>query len=191
LSDTTEVPRRRPSRRLLIIVGTVVAVAVIAITSVLTGGHVKTQNGQALSPLVGKTIKVFKARGVTATSVEAPWANGHPTVMVFFGSWCTICHTEMPKIAAYLATHDVAPVSVFGDDNNEPLSDAKAFVRKLGLTFPVASDPNNDISVGIFGFSFGDPETVFLNKRGVVEEVHLGAISIKQLRSGIAALQRA
>lgn len=189
--DTTEVSRRRPSRRVLIIVGSVVAVAVIAVVSVLTGGHVKTQNGQVVSPLVGKTIKVIKAHGVTTTSVESPWASGHPTVMIFFGSWCTICHSEMPKIASYLRSHDVSPVSVFGDDNNEPLGDAQAFVKKLGLTFPVASDPNNSISVGIFGFSFGDPETVFLNKHGVVKEVHLGAISIPQLRRGIAALSAA
>jgi peroxiredoxin len=174
---------------MLIIVGSLAAVAVIALVSVLTGGHVK--NGQAVSPLVGTSIKVIKARGVTTTSVESPWADGHPTVMIFFGSWCTICHSEMPKIETYLRSHDVAPVSVFGDDNNEPLSDAQAFVKKLGLTFPVASDPNNSISVGVFGFSFGDPETVFLNKRGVVKEVHLGAISIDQLRHGIAALKAA
>jgi peroxiredoxin len=175
----------------LIAISAVVAVALIAVVSVLTGGHVKTQNGQAISPLVGTTIKVFKAPGVTSASVESPWASGHPTVLVFFGSWCTICHTEMPKIASYLSTHDVAPVSILGDDNNEPLSDAKAFVKKLDLTFPVASDPNNSISVGVFGFSFGDPETVFLNKHGVVKEVHLGAISIKEFREGIAALKSA
>ena len=167
------------------------AVALIAVVSVLTGGHVKTQNGQAVSPLVGKTIKVIKAHGVTTTSVEAPWATGHPTVMIFFGSWCSICHSEMPKIVTYLRSHDVAPVSVFGDDNNEPLSDAKAFVKKLGLSFPVASDPNNAISVGIFGFSFGDPETVFLNKHGVVKQVRLGPISIPELRRGIAELNAA
>jgi cytochrome c biogenesis protein CcmG, thiol:disulfide interchange protein DsbE len=191
LSDITEVARRRPSRKVLIVIGCVLAIALIAVVSVLTGGHVNTKNGQAISPLVGKTIKVYTARGVTSASVESPWANGHPTVIVFFGSWCTICHTEMPKIAAYLRTHSVAPVSVFGDDNNEPLSDARAFVKKLNLNFPVASDPNNNISVGVFDFSFGDPETVFLNKHGVVKEVHLGAISIKQLKQGIAALASA
>ncbi len=191
MSDTTEAVPRRPSRRLLIAIGAVVVVVVVAVVSVLTGGHVKTQNGQALSPLVGTTIREITARGVTTAHVESPWSEGHPTVMVFFGSWCTICHSEMPKIASYLASHSVAPVVVFGDDNNEPLSDAKAFVKKLGLTFPVASDPNNAISVGVFGFSFGDPETVFLNRHGVVKEVHLGAISIKELREGIAELQRA
>ncbi|MFY9782965.1 MAG: TlpA disulfide reductase family protein [Acidimicrobiales bacterium] len=191
MSDTTEVSRRRPSRKVLIAIGSVLAIALVAVVSVLTGGHVKTENGQAVSPLVGKTIKVFSARGVTSASVESPWAHGRPTVIVFFGSWCTICHSEMPKIAAYLRAHDVAPVAVLGDDNNEPLSDARAFVKKLNVNFPVASDPNNNISVGVFGFSFGDPETVFLNKRGVVKEVHLGAISIKQLKQGIAALASA
>ncbi len=171
--------------------GSVVIVAVIAVVSVLTGGHVKTQNGQAISPLVGTRIKVIRAQGVTTKNVVSPWASGHPTVMIFFGSWCTICHSEMPKIASYLRSHDVAPVSVFGDDNNEPLSDAQTFVKELGLNFPVASDPNNSISVGVFGFSFGDPETVFLNKHGVVKEVHLGAISISELRRGIDALRAA
>lgn len=189
MSDTTDLRRRRLSRRPLIIVGSVLAIIVIAAVSALTGGHVNTQNGQAVSPLVGKTIKVITAPGVTTTSVKSPWASGHPTVIIFFGSWCAICHSEMPKIATYLRSHGVAPVSVMGDDNNEPLGDAKAFVKKLRLTFPVASDPNDTISVGIFGFSFGDPETVFLNRRGVVKEVHLGAISVSELRHGIDALK--
>jgi peroxiredoxin len=169
-------------------VGAVIAVVVIAVVSVLTGGKVTDRGGQSVSPLVGTTIKPFSGTGVTAARVRAPWASGHPTVMIFFGSWCTICHTEMPTISAYLRDHDVAPVAVLGDDNNEPLGDAKAFVQKLGLTFPVISDPNNAISVGVFKFTFGDPETVFLNAHGEVKEVHLGAISIKDLKAGIAAL---
>ena len=169
-------------------IGTVIAVAVIAVVSVFTGGTVTSKGGQAVSPLVGTTIKPFSGNGVTGATVHAPWAAGHPTVMVFFGSWCTICHSEMPKISAYLQHHDVAPVSVLGDDNNEPLGDAQSFVKKLGLNFPVISDPSNQISVGIFKFSFGDPEAVFLNRHGVVKEVHLGAISIAHLKAGIASL---
>jgi cytochrome c biogenesis protein CcmG, thiol:disulfide interchange protein DsbE len=171
-------------------IGTVLAIALIAVVSAFTGGKVTDQSGQAISPLVGTTIKPFSGTAVAGGTLHAPWATGHPTVMVFFGSWCSICHTEMPEISAYVKDHDVAPVSVLGDDNNEPLNDATAFVKKLGLTFPVISDPSNHISVGVFKFTFGDPETVFLNGRGVVKEVRLGAISIKQLRAGIAALDR-
>jgi peroxiredoxin len=171
-------------------IATVLAIALIAVVSAFTGGKVTDQNGQTISPLVGTTIKPFSGTGVTGGTVHAPWEAGHPTVMVFFGSWCSICHSEMPEIASYVKHHDVASVSVLGDDNDEPLSDATAFVKKLGLTFPVISDPSNHISVGVFKFTFGDPETVFLNGRGVVKEVRLGAISIKQLKAGIAALVR-
>jgi peroxiredoxin len=171
-------------------IGTVIAVAAIAVVSVFTGGKVTSQGGQAVSPLVGTTIKPFRGTGVTGGSVRAPWGSGHPTVMVFFGSWCSICHTEMPEISTYLHHHDVAPVSVLGDDNNESLGDAQSFVKKLNLNFPVISDPSNRISVGVFKFTFGDPETVFITGRGVVKEVHLGAISIKQLKAGVAALSR-
>jgi peroxiredoxin len=174
-----------------IAIGVIIAVALIAVVSVLTGGKVTDQGGQTISPLVGTTIKPFSGTGVTSARVRAPWASGHPTVVMFFGSWCAICHTEMPLVSSYLRAHDVAPVSVLGDDNNEPLGDAKSFVKKLGLTFPVISDPNNHISVGVFKFTFGDPETVFLNRHGVVKEVHLGAISIKELKAGIAELAAA
>ena len=191
MSDTTRPPRARPSKKTLLSIGigTAIAVAAISVVSVFTGGKVTNQDGQTVSPLVGTTIKPFSGSGVAGATVRAPWAEGHPTVMVFFGSWCTICHSEMPKISAYLRHHDVAPVSILGDDNNEPLSYAQSFVKKLNLTFPVISDPANRISVGVFKFTFGDPEAVFLNRHGVVKEVHLGAISIAQLKAGIAALR--
>ncbi len=190
MSDTASPTPHRSKKRTLVSIalGTAIAVVAIAVVSVFTGGKVTDQGGQAVSPLVGTTITAFSGHGVTGAVVHAPWATGHPTVVVFFGSWCTICHTEMPKISAYLRHHDVAPVAVLGDDNNEPLGDATAFVKKLGLNFPVISDPSNRISVGVFKFTFGDPETVFITRRGVVKEVHLGAISIAQLKAGIASL---
>jgi peroxiredoxin len=169
-------------------IGTVAAVALIVVVSILTGAPAKTQNGEPVSALVGTTIKKFEIGGVNGTRVQMPWATGHPTVLVFFARTCSICHTEMPKVAAYLRAHDVSPVKVVGDDNNETLTDARWFVRTYDITFPVAFDPADSIISGIFGFQ-GDPYTVFLNKHGVVEQVNAGAISVKQLASGIAALK--
>jgi peroxiredoxin len=169
-------------------IGTVVALALIVVVSILTGAPAKNRNGAPVSALVGTTIKKIDIAGVNGSRVEMPWANGHPTVLLFFARTCSICHTEMPKISAYLRAHDVSPVKVVGDDNNETLTDARWFVRTYDITFPVAFDPADNIISGVFGFQ-GDPYTVFLNKRGVVQEVNTGAISVKALEQGIASLK--
>jgi hypothetical protein len=52
----------------------------------------------------------------------------------------------------------------------------------------VAFDPNDVVTSGIFQFE-SVPETVFVSKDGVVEQVYFGAIPVSQLKSGIASLQ--
>ena len=73
-----------------------------------------------------------------------------------------------------------------GDEN----SAAKAFTKKDHVKFPVAFDPHDDVTAGIF--KFGQlPETVFLNAKGVVEYVRFGAISTAELAQRIATLKTA
>ena len=165
----------------------VAAVALITVVSVLTGG--KATNTPT-NQLVGQHMKSFSVAGLNGGTVTAPWVSGHPSVVMFFASWCGPCKAEMPKVAAYLRTHNLSPVAVLGVDVNDPLSAGRAFVKKDGFTFPVASDMNFTVTNGIFGFG-GIPETVFLNAKGVVLQVYFGAIPTKQLASDIKLFKSA
>jgi thiol-disulfide isomerase/thioredoxin len=169
-------------------IGTVVAVALITVVSILTGGTVKLDNAQPVNALVGHQVTGFTLGGLNGGRVVAPWDQGHAGVLIFFASWCDPCKVEMPKVATYLRTHHVDPVRVVGVDTNDARGAGQAFVRHAGVTFTVAFDPNTTVSSGIFHFR-AIPETDFVNAGGVVTQVYVGAIPKDQLAKGIAALR--
>jgi cytochrome c biogenesis protein CcmG/thiol:disulfide interchange protein DsbE len=170
--------------------GLVLAIAVIAVVSVLTGG--KVTNGKVLptSNLVGEHIKSFSLPGLSGGTQTMPWTSGHATVLIFFASWCPPCRGEIPTLATYIRTHNLGAVHVVGIDANDPKDAAQAFVKKDGVTFPVAFDGSGTITAGTFGFG-QLPETVFLNAKGVVKVVHLGATSKKEFVAGVKLLNKA
>ena len=92
------------------------------------------------SKLVGHHVQNFKLPGLSGGEIHAPWTQGHASVLIFFASWCTPCQGEMPKVAEYIRTHSPSPVEVVGIDANDERSAAQAFVKKDGVTFPVAFD---------------------------------------------------
>lgn len=168
-------------------IGTVLAVALIVIVSILTGGSVQNDGGLT-SNLVGHKVETFTLAGLNGGKVRAPWATGHPGVLIFFASYCGPCHAEMPEVARYIRKHSPRPVVVMGVDASDKLASGQAFIQHSKATFPVAFDPNDVVTSGIFQFE-SVPETVFVSKDGVVEQVYFGAIPVSQLKSGIASLQ--
>ena len=63
-------------------------------------------------------------------------------MLIFFASWCGPCQGEMPKVAAYIRAHNPGPIDVVGIDANDERPAAQKFVKKDGVTFPVAFDAN-------------------------------------------------
>jgi thiol-disulfide isomerase/thioredoxin len=175
---------------LYISVGSAAAVLAIVVVSILTGGKVTTGNGdEPTSALVGKSVATFSLSGLEHGTVEAPWKSHHAAVLIFFASTCPPCQGEMPKVAKYLRLHNEGAIQVLGIDAND-LSRAAAerFVKKDGVTFPIAWDPNDTVTTGIFKFAT-IPETAFVNGKGIVTQIYFGAIPKDVLAKGIAALR--
>jgi thiol-disulfide isomerase/thioredoxin len=191
LSDTTRPPRQRwsPRKRLSAGIGTAVAVIAIVVVSILTGGHVTTNNGEPTSNLVGKSVASFSLSGLSSGTVEAPWKSHHAAVLIFFASTCPPCRGEMPKVATYLRHHNEGSIRVVGIDANDERGSAKSFVKKAGVKFPIAFDPNDTVTTGIFQFATV-PETAFVTAKGVVNQIYFGAIPKNVLVQGIAALRK-
>lgn len=185
MSEVTETPAGRSSRKVLIAVGVLAAVVLITVVSVFTGGNAaNTPTNQ----LVGKHVRGFLVGGLTGGHVRAPWLSGHPSVVIFFASYCGPCRTEMPEISKYLRAHDPRPVDVVAVDAVDVRSKAQSMVDRAGFRFPVAFDPSGAVTSGIFGFSTV-PESVFLDAKGVVLSVYFGAIPKSDLAAGIKLLK--
>jgi cytochrome c biogenesis protein CcmG/thiol:disulfide interchange protein DsbE len=112
--------------------------------------------------------------------------SGHPAVVLFFASWCTPCHAELPALARTYrqqqSSHSrLAGVALIGVDTADPQPNAVAFVKSSGVTFPVAADTQYAV---IDRYDFvGDPDAVFVNADGTIAGVKQGALSAASLVS--------
>ncbi len=137
------------------------------------------------APKAGDVVPSFSAARLNGSGdVSVPsdgGGNGTPTVLMFFGNWCTICHTELPPIAAAVHRQSegggaLSKVRVIGVDSEDTRANATSFIHRSGVTFPVAYDPNLTITSGDFYFQ-GDPYVVFVNANGTIRSIVAGPIS--------------
>jgi thiol-disulfide isomerase/thioredoxin len=158
------------------------AAILIAIVSFLTGGSTLPTNA-----LDGTHLRALTLPGLASGEVHAPWATGHPTVVVFFASWCAPCTTELPRVDAWLAHHDLGRIRVMGIDTNDEVGSGEIMAEDDHVTYPVGFDAQGLVMTGTFGFS-GPPDTVFVSSSGVVTNVIIGSITNSELAQGVAAI---
>ena len=60
-------------------------------------------------------------------------------------------------------------------DSEDTRSSAKSFIHSAGVTFPVAYDPQADVTSGLFYFD-GDPYAVFVKGDGTIAKIVRGAV---------------
>ncbi|MDE2282101.1 MAG: TlpA family protein disulfide reductase [Actinomycetales bacterium] len=161
-------------------IGTAVAVALIVVVSVLTGGRTSA------NALVGTKVDTFTLPSLSGGSLTAPYATGHPTVLVFMASYCEPCREELPHLVTFLHDHSTGKVRVIGVDTSDQRTSAIAFIRHDAVPFPVAFDPNSTVAASLH-FQ-GIPDTVFITAQGVVSNVVIGKITPAQFASDLAAI---
>ena len=101
---------------------------------------------------------------------------GHPLILNFFASWCEPCQRETPLIARFYRSHRRS-VIIVGIDVNDSTSAGLAFARKMGVAYPVASDPSPmsmALSYGVTAL----PQTFFLNPQHRIVKRVIRAVTL-------------
>jgi len=174
---------RRPRKR-FILLGLGIGLLIILLVGLLTS--VGTSPNSTSAPREGGPVPSFTAANVGptgASQVSVPadgGGSGTPAVLLFFGSWCSSCHQELPPLAAAVRQQDraggaLSRIRVIGVDSFDQTSTAKSFIHEEGVTFPVATDPGATITSGSFYFD-GDPYAVFVRGDGTIDRIVRGAV---------------
>jgi len=106
---------------------------------------------------------------------------GKAVVVNFWASWCIPCRDEAPVLQKTYERYRDQGLVVLGVDVNDFRQDARRFMKRYGLSYPVVYDGKGS-TVGRWGVR-GFPETFFVDRTGkLVGERIEGAVDIERNR---------
>jgi cytochrome c biogenesis protein CcmG/thiol:disulfide interchange protein DsbE len=171
-------------------------VTVLAIGSLLTLLWVRllaasqaVQSAPA-SPLVGHRAPDFTLpiwNGAPGAAEHLATLRGKPVVINFWASWCDPCREETPILEAAWQKHQKDGIIFLGVSYQDKADAAQAFMKQYGVTYPVGPDDQNG-SIAIAYGVVGAPETVFVDRSGMVAQKVGGALDDGTLERAIDAL---
>jgi cytochrome c biogenesis protein CcmG, thiol:disulfide interchange protein DsbE len=113
---------------------------------------------------------------------------GQVVVLNVWASWCEPCREESPLLQRWHERMSRGgDGTVLGVDALDASSDARAFVREHGLTYPMLRDPDASAVQGDWGVA-GYPETFVVDRRGRIVAIARGPVDEEWLRSEVAPL---
>jgi cytochrome c biogenesis protein CcmG, thiol:disulfide interchange protein DsbE len=99
---------------------------------------------------------------------------GKVVVLNYWASWCPPCRNESPLLARWQRRIASRGGTVVGVDALDVTSDARAFIRRYGLSYPMLRDGDGHTQhrFGITGY----PETFVIDRHGRVAAVRRGVV---------------
>jgi cytochrome c biogenesis protein CcmG, thiol:disulfide interchange protein DsbE len=106
---------------------------------------------------------------------------GKVVVLNFWASWCIPCKEEAPVLEGIGRDGTRRDLAVVGLDARDFRGDARRFMRRFGITFPVVYDGPGDVAddYGVTGL----PETFVIDREGRIVAAFIGAVNGEEERA--------
>jgi cytochrome c biogenesis protein CcmG/thiol:disulfide interchange protein DsbE len=186
----TDATRERPVRRF----GLALPLLIFAVLAGLFWYALHTGDPSRLpSALIGKPVPEFTLppiEGLIANGAPVPGfaasdlAQGEPTVVNVFASWCVECQVEHPLL---MALSQEPGVRLFGIDYKDDAASARRFLGRYGNPYVrVGADASGRTAID-FGV-YGVPETYVVTGDGRIAYRHVGPLTEAAIREKILPL---
>jgi cytochrome c biogenesis protein CcmG/thiol:disulfide interchange protein DsbE len=111
---------------------------------------------------------------------------GKVVVLNYWASWCKPCRAEAPVLERWHRDISKRGGTVLGVDVLDVSDDARAFVRKYGISYPVLRDGDGSTqkSLGVLAY----PETFVIDRGGRIAAVRRGTVDDRFLRDSVEPL---
>ena len=185
-------PAQKPKRRRRIIIFCVVSLVNVGLLVLLLTQLLTPTSNVVTDPLVGHpapsfTLSVLHPDGSQGTLSLADF-KGKPILLNFWATWCAPCKEELPLLEKTWKQEQAQGKDVvfLGLDFQEAGGDAENFIHLYGISYQILLDTDGaaTLKYGITGL----PQTVFINRQGVVVGKVPGELTSKTLASGLQAI---
>jgi cytochrome c biogenesis protein CcmG, thiol:disulfide interchange protein DsbE len=111
---------------------------------------------------------------------------GEVVILNYWASWCDPCRDESPLLQRWHRRITPRGGTVLGVDTLDVTSDAEAFIREYGLTYPMLRDRDGRMQsrFGVVGY----PETIVLDRRGRIAALRRGPVDEQFLTRTVGPL---
>jgi len=190
-----EKPKRRTRRRrmLIFIAVSLFNVGLVALLASQLLVPAQNQSGSTAdnSPLIGHpapdfTLAVLSAHPAPVLHLAS--FRGKPVVVNFWASWCDPCKHEAHLLEATWQHARSQGIVFIGVDYEDTQSDGLNFLQTYGITYANVVDSSGATAIN-YGVT-GVPETVFIDRHGVIVHKVTGELSEQTLQDNLAMLSR-
>jgi len=95
---------------------------------------------------VGDPAPTFAAQSITGETWDSAKLGGKVVVLSLFATWCPPCNAELPHIEKELwQAYRNRGLIVLAAAREEGFDKLQPFAKKLGLTFPLLTDPKREV----------------------------------------------
>ena len=142
--------------------------------------------GEAPAAQVDRAAPPFHLRTPDGSLAALTDLRGRYVLLNFWASWCGPCRGETPELQAFFE-RSAPRFVVVGVNQQESRETAHAFVEAFAVSYPIALDTDGQVSAA-YRVSTGLPVSFVIDPQGIVQRIHLGALTRGDLDELAAAL---
>ncbi|MCL1821495.1 MAG: TlpA family protein disulfide reductase [Prolixibacteraceae bacterium] len=119
---------------------------------------------------IGQQVPDFEMELADGKKVKMSDLKGKVVMLQFTASWCGVCRKEMPHIEKEIWNKHKSnnKFALFGIDLNEPTDKVRKFGKEVGITYPLALDPEGGIFYSFVEKGAGVTRNVIIDKNGKI-----------------------
>jgi peroxiredoxin len=140
------------------------------------------------APVAGHPAPNIALADIEGQVIRLSDYKGKPVIVNFWATWCAPCRAEFPEFQqAAVDNADTLTIIGINSTSVDQAHLIPGFLDEYGITFPIVLDESGE-TVKKYQI-LGLPTTVFIDSKGIVNEVFTGPLNKAYIESKISELQ--